>query len=499
MNKELLDVTEKSGYIFIGKIFGIINLFLFNFIVARLVGSDNYGNFIYAYTFISFFPIICTVGLEQAMVFHNPAFINNKKYKELNSLVTFSVFVAFIISLSCAVLLTVKSNFVAEVILNNRNYSTYIEEIAPLIIFISISNVFGGIFRGFGNVKHNIISENFISPIVKIFSVILLVYLGFKRSSIELTFYASFILSFLYLAKSFLNLGVIGSVKFEFIHIYKDALKFGLPVVVTGILGYIVQRVDIFVIGFFLSSKDVGIYNIAVQIGTVSSVVLVAFNTIFASNISSLHHKGDSKTLAEMYKFITKWVVFVNLMIFGIILIFSSDIMHLFGSDFMSGASALIFISMGQVVNSATGSVGVINTMTGHPHYEIYICIIVVIISIVLNYVITPIYGISGTAFVSFIVLTLSNLLKFGLMYKDHKMHPYNLQYIKVIFSFILSLAASYSLKKLIIVNWIVGFVMFSLFYIGLFLFLNYLLKFSVEDKKILNGIIKKMRIKIQR
>jgi len=497
MDNELLDITKKSGFIFIGKLLGLIILFLFNFIVIKMIGSEIYGNFIYIYTFISFFPIICTLGLQQAMIFYIPAFINSRKYTEINSLVVFVMSIVFVTTISCITLLIKNSDFISEFILNNKDYSINIIEQSSLIMFISVTSILTGIFRGFGNVRYNIISENFISPIVKILSVILLVHLGFKINSIQQAFYISFLITSLYMIKGVLSLKVIGTIKVEFIPIYKDALQFGFPVVFTGILGYIIQRIDIFMIGFFLSNKDVGIYNIAVQIGTISCFILEAFSTIFASNISSLYHKGDINTLAQMYTFITKWIVFFNLIAFGIILNFSADIMHLFGTDFMMGALALILISIGQVVNAATGPAGVINNMTGHPHYGIYISIVVLIIGIALNYYLIPMYGINGAAFTSLLSITLSNLLRFRLMYKDHKIHPYNFQYIKIILAFLLSLSVTYILKSLVEMMWIIRFILFSSIYIGLFVSFNYLFGLSSEDKKILNEFIKNFKKKV--
>ena len=51
MNEELIDVTKKSSLVFLGKIFGISILFLFNFIVVRYIGVEIYGKFTYIFSY----------------------------------------------------------------------------------------------------------------------------------------------------------------------------------------------------------------------------------------------------------------------------------------------------------------------------------------------------------------------------------------------------------------------------------------------------------------
>jgi len=58
-----------------------------------------------------------------------------------------------------------------------------------------------------------------------------------------------------------------------------------------------------------ISSERVAVYNVAFQIGIMTNFALVAFNSIFASVITSLYYKGEFKILAGLYKTITKWMV----------------------------------------------------------------------------------------------------------------------------------------------------------------------------------------------
>lgn len=494
MNEELIDVTKKSSLVFLGKIFGVFILFIFNFIVVRYIGVASYGKFTYIFSYISFLPVLITLGLDQALVFYIPKLINNNSDKELNSMITFAICIPLIFSMMSISILMIYSKVISKFLLKNIEYDIYIKLLIPIVILIVLSNIINGVFRGLGNIKYNVVSDNFISPILKVVIILALVLMRYKSNSIIIAYYIATFFSTLYLGIKLLRIKIIGKINIKYSENYKKLLKFSFPLLITGMLGYIVQRTDVIMIGYFLRSDKVGIYNIASQIGSISSFILIAFSSIFASTISSLYHSGSMEKLSQIYKIITKWIVTINLIAFAIILIFSKDIMHLFGKDFIYGSTALILISIGQVVNAATGLVGLMNTMTGHPQYEIYIAIVVMVISLLTNYFLIPIYGINGAAVASLLSVAVSNILRLVFLYRDSKLHPYNLEYIKTIASFFISLIIVYLLKNILIVNWLIRLFILSFVYVILFLFITIKMGLSDYDKLILSKVFGKLK-----
>lgn len=496
MENDLLTITQKSTQVFLGKILGIILAFIFNWLVARCVGAETYGNFIYVYTFISFFPSISMLGLDQALVFFIPSLNASNRNNDLYSLIRFCIALIILVSSILAIIIFLNHNFIAKVLLNNTGYNIYIKVLAPSIIILAISSILTSIFRGFGNISFNIKSDNFINPITKLIVFIFMINLGYAKFSIYISLYISLLFSLIYLFIKYKLMKIKVVLNANCLDTYISALKFGFPILITGILNLFTQRMDIFMIGYFLSSTDVGIYNIATQIATISSFILIAFNTIFAPTISSLYHQGNVNQLKVMYKSITKWVVSINLIAFGIILLFSKDIMNLFGTSFMLGSSSLILISIGQLVNAGTGSVGLINTMTGHPEYEIYISIVIIVFGTLINYFLIPIYGINGAAIASLISISLSNILRLMLVYKNHKLHPYDYNFVKIVISFILALICCSILKNILYINWILKFISISFIYALVFLTFNLLLGISEMDKEIIEGLIARLKHK---
>jgi O-antigen/teichoic acid export membrane protein len=247
-------------------------------------------------------------------------------------------------------------------------------------------------------------------------------------------------------------------------------------------------------IGYSISIEKVAVYKVAFQIATLSNFALTAFNVIFASVITSLYYKGEIAKLADLYKTITKWIVASNIMCFSIIVLFSQDILRIFGEPFVAGSTALILISVGQLFNVGVGSAGLINTMTGHPQYSLYISIGQSIVNIVLIVLLIPIYGINGAAFASFVAVGAANITRLRLVYRDLHIHPYNRSYLKVILSTVISYLIVLVLKNVVVMYWVPKLFLLSLIFVMVFGGATFLLGISENDKIILNKVLGKIK-----
>ncbi|MBM7556929.1 flippase [Halanaerobacter jeridensis] len=490
MKEELLDVTKKSGIVFIGKIIGVVFGLIFNILAARFMGANIYGSFMYVYTVISFFPLIVKMGLDQGLISFIPKVNQNKK----KNLITFSLFLTFFLAIICSVIIVFSSDFIADNILSNVQLSSLIRLVAPLIIFLTFIELAKGVFRSISKVNHFVIAKSIMIPFFKLLSVSVAYVFGYKLFGLVGAFYISLLVSSIYLLNVIRKLNLITLLNLKYSSDYKQLILFSFPLLLTGILGYLINRTDTFMIGYFLSEDKVGIYNIALKVGRMSSFILTSFNTIFASTISTLYHKGNMKRLTKMYKVITKWVVGANLVFFSIILLFNEQIMRLFGTEFMMGGFALILISIGQLVNAGVGSAGYINIMTGYPEYEFYLNSLTASVNIVMNYFLIPRFGIEGAALASLVSIALANILRLALVYKNYNIHPYNISYLRLVFIIFSSCFFVNGLDVVINLHWFLELIVLSTVFIGLVSILYYYLGLSTEDQIIIDSILKKVR-----
>ncbi|WP_163527368.1 flippase [Halobacillus ihumii] len=492
MQNNLFDLVKKSGLVFIGRIFGVFLGLIFNFIAARYLGANTYGEFMFVFTIISFIPMILKLGLDQGLIAMIPRLSLLNKINERNSTIAFSLLCVFILSSLFSLVVIIYNEWWAEVILNNSHLGRMLILMAPLIVLLSLQELLKGVFRGIDRVEKVVIVENFIIPSLKIILFLLCFFLGLEIQGIVVAFLLSTFIGIFILLQSLFKAKTISGLKFSYSGEYKKIFLFSLPLIITPSLVFIINQSDVFMIGYFLQEDDVGIYNIALRIGTMSSFILIAFNTMFAPLISTLYSKSDIKSIEYYYKIITKWILTVNLVFFSLISLLSNQIMHLFGIEFVTGSVALILISSGQVINSAVGSAGYIIIMTDKGHYELYNSLFMAILNICLNLWLIPIYGINGAAIASLVAVSIGNIIKLLIVYRNYRIHPYNSGYVKIMaivsIVFIFVLGLKYTLNT----YWLFELIIFTTVYIFTFILLYIKFALSNDDKMVIKNIFPK-------
>ena len=173
----------------------------------------------------------------------------------------------------------------------------------------------------------------------------------------------------------------------------------------------IMSLTDKLMLGIFKTPYEVGIYSVALKLATITSMVLTAINTIVAPKFSELYWEYNLEDLKKVIRFSAKIIFFSSAPILLIYFLFSHQILSIFGKEFVQGASALIILSVGQFINSASGSVGYFLNMTGHQKVFRNIVFISSFVNIVLNYLLIPILGYNGAAFATAFSISLWNIM----------------------------------------------------------------------------------------
>ena len=90
-------------------------------------------------------------------------------------------------------------------------------------------------------------------------------------------------------------------------------------------------------------------------------------------------------------------------------------------------------LSLGQLVNFATGSVGIMLMMTGRSDIVFANSIAVVLLSLGLDFWLVPAYGLVGGAAASAFSIAVLNLVRLGEVWVLMRMHPFSRAFLKPI------------------------------------------------------------------
>jgi len=248
--------------------------------------------------------------------------------------------------------------------------------------------------------------------------------------------------------------------------------------------------------GYFLTNKDIGIYNVGFRIAMLVSVSLAAFRLIFSPTISALFAKNNKQLIAQLYKTVTKWIFTVALITFSIIVLFAESILNIFGNEFTTGINVLLLLIMGELVNAAVGLVGNIIVMSGRSKVALFNAGINFVVILTLCYFLIPLYGINGAALSYAITIILINLIRLVELYYFEKMHPFKMSYLKPLIAAVISFMIIYFTINAIDLNQYIEMILGSAVFLSIFVLILWVLKFDSEDKYVFGLISSKLKLK---
>jgi O-antigen/teichoic acid export membrane protein len=185
-----------------------------------------------------------------------------------------------------------------------------------------------------------------------------------------------------------------------------------LPFMLLGGMYVITSRSSILMLGTIIGTDAAGLYGPVDRGVQLLAFVLTAINSILAPNIASLYAENNIQAIQKMVTQ-TSRIMFLSSLPIAIGLIFFGHwYLLLFGSEFTQAHTALIILSIGQLFSIATGSVGILLTMTGHENYSVLSNSSNVLLNIILNFLWIPQWGINGAAAATAMSTILVNVLK---------------------------------------------------------------------------------------
>jgi len=202
----------------------------------------------------------------------------------------------------------------------------------------------------------------------------------------------------------------------------RTILSISLPMLMSTTMMFLIAQTGVIMLGMFRSEAEVGYYAIAVKLAILTTFVLQAVNSMAGPKFSELFHLNKLDELLYVAKKSAKLIFFTTSpILIGLIVLGKPILSMVFGREFSIAYPALVLLVIGQFVNSISGSSGIFMNMTGNQIVFRNIMIIAAGLNIGLNLLLTPHFGMNGTAIAAMISLCFWNIttlayikIKFG-------------------------------------------------------------------------------------
>jgi O-antigen/teichoic acid export membrane protein len=403
--KELL---QKGFWTLLARSLGAGLMFLMTILFARWLGASDFGLFSLGLTIMAIMSVISRWGTDQVLLKQvgahwetDPTIARDYAMSAIKLVLSLSLIISVLISFF--------NEDIAIKIFNKPEFSEVLFWFGLIITPLSLNWTLAEAYKGKGMPVLSTYLQSVITPLIAIVSAIFLFYLV-EHNLTSFTFsygagtLAALLISFLLWRIVFKNFQTTSSIKI------KQVFAEGWPMLLITSGALVMSWSDMIIIGIFSSAEEVGIYSAASKTVLVTSLILVAMNSITAPKYSKIYREGRLDKLAILAQNSSKILIVLVTVPTTLLLVFPKWVMSIFGEEYIAGATILMVLAIGQFINVATGSVGYILTMTGNENVYRNIMLITAFLNILLSIYLFQVFGTFGVAIATAISISIWNI-----------------------------------------------------------------------------------------
>ena len=395
---------------FVIRVVSAIIAFVSQVLLARFMGSFEYGIFVLVWVTMVIVGNLSCLGVHTSVVRYVPEYLEKKKFAELRGILLASRLFGFAASTLCAVLGAVGIWYFSPSIENFYVLPFYLGLIC--IPMIALSDVLQGIARANGWVVTALSPTYLIRPVLILACMLGALLLGYPACA-ETAVIAAIVATY---ATTLIQLSGIaaradgrvpaGPRAYE----PKIWLAVSMPIFLVEGFFFLLTNADVLMVGRFMAPDDVAIYFATVKTLAVVHFVYFAVKAGVAQRYAHYAHSGDAEGLAKFARETASWTFWPSLLMATAVLVFGEFLLGLFGPGFESGYPLLFVLVAGVLARACVGPAESVLTMSGNQNVCAVVYAVTLALNIALNFLLIPVYGLWGAALATAIAMSIEAL-----------------------------------------------------------------------------------------
>nr|WP_276315720.1 flippase [Ectothiorhodospira shaposhnikovii] len=397
------------------KLASVALAFVTAIVLARTLGAEGYGVYAFVLSLIMLLAIPAQVGLPQLVVRETAKAQANVNWGLMRGLWRWS---NLFVTLFSVVVVTLggMAFWLGSEWLGDQRWQTLVVGFA-LVPLIALGNVRGAALRGLRRVVLGQLPESILRPGLLLAMLLAVVWWWnaevLTPASVMglhgLAALAAFLVGVVLLLRARPRaLRANPQPQYESAYWRRAAV----PLAMLAGLHLINSHTDIIMLGTIRTDEEVGVYRIVLQVATLVVFGLDAMNQVLQPHFARLYAQND---LARLQRLVTRSARIILLLALPpvlVMVVFGGPLLELlFGVEYRLGVLALGILAIGQLINAAMGSVGMLLNMTGHERDTVRGVAIAAVCNVVMNLVLIPPFGLNGAAISTAMTLLIWNMI----------------------------------------------------------------------------------------
>lgn len=390
VRKFALDV----GWVFASSVVSLLIGFLLRIVLARWLGATDLGLYSMIITIQAIAALVVSLGIPTALIKYVAEYRDRKD--KLFQVISVAFLSSIVLGVLGGILIYALSGTVAS-LFNMPELASLLKILAFAFPFLPVLENLFGLLNGLRQMKTYaclLVLQNFLMTLL----IVAFVWSGFGVEGavwgIVLSILVACIFG-LYLLRRSLRIRFHGLVQGA-----RKLTSFGSQVFAANALSLITTYTDILLIGYFLASKDVGYYSIAVSLSTFFLLVPRAIQRITYPATSEYWSQNNHQALSVMIDKSTKYAACILLPLgLGVGFFAREIITGVFGQQYTAATWPLCVLIISRVIGGSIAlPVGASFSGIGRPDMAWKLAATTTTSNVGLNLLFIPLWGILGAA-----------------------------------------------------------------------------------------------------
>ncbi len=416
---------------YFGFAFGAINtIFLYTFFLTE----EYYGLVIFILSAANVIMPLLAFGVHNTIVKFFSSYTDEKEKAKFTTLM-FLLPIGIIIPVGFIGILLYEH---LVVFLSEEN--ALVKDYVWMIYAVAIAMAYFEIFFAWAKVHLKSVFGNFLKEVFhRIATMILLLALYLDFLSIENFILALVIMYFL--RTLLIGISAINNKKptFRFALPFnvKDVLKYSSLIILAGSVANLLLEIDKVMINQYIAIENIAFYSVGVFIAMVITVPSRAMHQIAHPITASLMNKKDTKALNSLYKRSSLTLFIIGGGIFLLIVLNINELYRLLPEKYTPEIIVVFAISLAKLSDTLLGNNNSIIFNSDYYRMILLFGVLLIIITVVLNILFIPMWGIDGAAIASMISFFIYNTIKIWFVKFKFKIHPFSVKtiYVSIVLS----------------------------------------------------------------
>ncbi|WP_414430032.1 flippase [Alcanivorax sp. IL3] len=373
--------------------------FLTSMVVARWLGPENYGHYVFLTSVMSVMALPLYGGMPALLVREIVKIRIEKNWALLHGLKK-RVSQAIILGSSIIFILLI-SFFIVDAEFGTKSADYLLLVAFPLAPLMALNGTRSAMLRGFNKIFYSQVPDQIIKPFAHLSVLSFLAFTGLMTVTWALTSLifatlTAFIFGSLVLKTQMESVPTVALKKYETL----VWLKSLMPFTAIAAIYTINNQAAILFLGWLSEPSEVGFFRIADRMGQIIVLALTVANIISGPQIAKFAKMKNYCGIEKTARHSVRLALAIASPVIIIYYFFGEALIKLaFGSEYEGSVWILLMIiAVGQFVNVFFGSVGNVLNMTGNERFSLVGMILGLVTNVVLAVILIPKYHAIGAA-----------------------------------------------------------------------------------------------------